>query len=141
VRYWNGAYYHVQEVIKGGELVVSAVRKAGPASAPADADAALRTARKRLTFELGETLSFGSYLRARKGEAPAGMFDPHAHHILFKKGLSGQEDLVERGQDLLWRYDIDPVLGLENLVWAPRSVAAQHGKAALQAVVDAGRLT
>ena len=63
--------------------------------------------------------------------------DPHAHHILFKKGLGpAQQRLVSEGQEILWRHNLDPIGGLENLVWAPMRVKRQHGIDALQNVVD-----
>ena len=34
------------------------------------------------------------------------------------------------------RYDIDPILGTENLVWAPMRVSGQHGLDALQYAVN-----
>jgi uncharacterized NAD(P)/FAD-binding protein YdhS len=65
------------------------------------------------------------------------MVDPHAHHILFKKGLgAAQQALVEEGQALLRRFDIDPIFGIENLAWAPNRVAKQHSIETLQKVVD-----
>ena len=80
---------------------------------------------------------FGSYLRKMAGPSPVGMFDPHAHHILFKEGNGvAQKALVQEGQALLRRYDIDPIYGLENLTWAPNRVSAQHDVVALRNVVD-----
>lgn len=65
------------------------------------------------------------------------MVDPHAHHILFKEGHGdAQKALVKEGQELLRRYNIDPIMGKENLVWAPNRVQGQHGIEALQNVVN-----
>ncbi|WP_419960704.1 hypothetical protein [Psychrobacillus sp. BM2] len=65
------------------------------------------------------------------------MYDPHAHHIVFKKGNGvSQKELVKEGQEILKEYDIDPILGLKNLVWAPNRVKGQHGIEALSNVVD-----
>ncbi|MED1559349.1 AHH domain-containing protein [Bacillus paramycoides] len=51
------------------------------------------------------------------------MKNPHAHHILFEKGLNQkQQKLVREGQGILRRYGIDPIIGEENLVWAPNAV-------------------
>ena len=36
----------------------------------------------------------------------------------------------------LWRYQIDPVLGLEILVWAPNRVKGQHSTEVLLEVVE-----
>jgi hypothetical protein len=65
------------------------------------------------------------------------MLWPHAHHILPKQGFGEtQQQLVREGQLLLRRYDIDPIFGIENLVWAPNRIAGQHDTAALRNVVD-----
>lgn len=54
------------------------------------------------------------------------MYDSHAHHILFKKGLGQkQKVLVQEGQGILRGYGIDPIIGEENLVWAPNAVIGQ----------------
>jgi hypothetical protein len=37
---------------------------------------------------------------------------------------------------LLRRYDIDPIFGVKNLVWAPNRIAGQYDTAALRNVVD-----
>ncbi|CAH0155846.1 hypothetical protein [Peribacillus simplex] len=66
------------------------------------------------------------------------MIDPHAHHILFKKGLGQkQKELVAEGQEILKRYGIESIIGEENLlVWAPNRIAGQHGIDRLQHIVD-----
>ncbi|NBU17324.1 MAG: hypothetical protein EBS48_10020, partial [Actinobacteria bacterium] len=72
---------------------------------------------------------------ARKvlGEAPEGMKDPHLHHILFKLGLGAkQRELVIDGQRILRSIGIDPIHGVENLVWAPWRVKGQHSIDALR---------
>ena len=46
---------------------------------------------------------------------------PHAHHALYKNW----HEMVEEAQDILWEYDIDPFVGLENLCWAP-NIKGQH---------------
>jgi hypothetical protein len=70
------------------------------------------------------------------GEAPEGMIKPHGHHILFKSGIGGyQQRLVVIGQRILWRVGIDPIYGLQNLVWAP-NVAGQHTAESLIPVVQ-----
>ena len=80
---------------------------------------------------------FGAYLRNLIGAAPSGMIDPHAHHILFKTGNgAGQRALVREGQALLRRYNIDPIYGAENRVWAPNRIRGQHDITALRHVVD-----
>lgn len=81
--------------------------------------------------------SFRTLLREKVGDPPVGMPDPHAHHILYRKGLgSGQQALVLVGQAILEKHGIDPVYGVENLVWAPMRVVGQHGIEALQNVLD-----
>jgi hypothetical protein len=60
-----------------------------------------------------------------------------AHHILFKEGLSpDQEVLAAEGQAILKEAGIDPIFGLENLIWAPWRVDGQHHIDTLQQVVD-----
>ncbi|MFE4352047.1 T7SS effector LXG polymorphic toxin [Peribacillus butanolivorans] len=93
-----------------------------------------------ITKEYNEALikiDFGKYLRGLVGEPPTAMIDPHAHHIIFKKGLGQkQQDLVAEGQEILKRYGIEPIIGEENLVWAPNRIAGQHGIERLQHIVD-----
>ncbi len=80
---------------------------------------------------------FGKHLRELIGDPPKGMVDPHAHHILFKKGLGpAQQALVEEGQAILRKVGIDPIYGKDNLIWAPWRVAEQHGIESLTKVVD-----
>jgi hypothetical protein len=47
-----------------------------------------------------------------------------------------QKALVREGQALLRRYDIDPIFGKENLVWAPNRIQGQHDIHALRYVVE-----
>lgn len=66
------------------------------------------------------------------------MVNPHAHHILYKKGNgAAQQKLVEEGQAILRKHGIDPIYGKENLVWAPMKIAEQHGPDSLKEIVDA----
>ncbi len=44
--------------------------------------------------------------------------------------------MSKRGQKILRKYGIDPVIGIENLVWAPNATG-QHVTANLKKVVDA----
>nr|WP_256371031.1 T7SS effector LXG polymorphic toxin [Psychrobacillus sp. OK028] len=97
-------------------------------------------------FELGITkvydealikIDFGKYLRGLIGNPPTAMINPHAHHILFKKGLGQkQQELVREGQEILRRYGVDPIIGKENLVWAPNAVIGQHSLDTLEEVVN-----
>ncbi|MFZ5988767.1 MAG: hypothetical protein ACOYWZ_16810 [Bacillota bacterium] len=85
----------------------------------------------------GRRVNFGEHLRSLIGDPPSGMIDPHAHHILFKEGHGAtQKALVKEGQALLRRYNIDPIMGKENLVWAPNRIKGQHNTDALRNVVD-----
>ena len=57
-----------------------------------------------------------------KSSEPPGMEDPHIHHILSLNGRTGYERrLVREGQAILSGepYNLDPIVGVENLVWAP----------------------
>ncbi len=84
-----------------------------------------------------KNIDFGDYLRTFAGDAPEGMQNPHAHHILFKTGNGPkQQALVEKGQAILRKYGIDPVVGHENLVWAPNGIPGQHAGPALERVVN-----
>ncbi|WP_234998536.1 AHH domain-containing protein [Salirhabdus sp. Marseille-P4669] len=93
-----------------------------------------------ITKEYDEVLikmDFGKYLRGLIGNPPTDMINPHAHHILFKKGLGQkQQELVREGQEILRRYGIDPIIGEENLVWAPNAIVGQHSLDALEEVVN-----
>ena len=65
------------------------------------------------------------------------MPNPHAHHILFKKGLGeAQQMLVREGQDLLRKVGIDPLFGEEVLYWAPNGVKDQHSHSTLLSLIE-----
>ncbi|KWW21754.1 hypothetical protein AS888_04425 [Peribacillus simplex] len=93
-----------------------------------------------ITKEYNEALikiDFGKYLRGLIGAPPDAMVNPHAHHILFKKGLGQkQQEMVLEGQEILRSYGVDPIIGKENLVWAPNAVIGQHSLDALEEVVN-----
>lgn len=93
-----------------------------------------------ITKEYDEALikiDFGKYLRGLIGDPPTAMINPYAHHILFKKGLGQkQQELVLEGQEILRRYGVNPIIGKENLVWAPNAVIGQHSLDALEEVVN-----
>jgi len=77
------------------------------------------------------------YLTGIKGAAPSDMPNPHAHHILFKKGLGEvQQMLVREGQDLLRKVGIDPLFGEEVLYWAPNGVKDQHSHETLLPLIE-----
>lgn len=84
-----------------------------------------------------DTFDFGKHLKGLSGQPPKDMPDPHAHHILFKKGLGAkQQALVKEGQAILRKHDIDPIYGKENLTWAPNRVKDQHSITSLKPLVD-----
>jgi hypothetical protein len=75
----------------------------------------------------GIDISYGTVMKRMGFPTPKDMYDPHAHHILYKKGRGpAQQRLVREGQKILREYGIDPFFGKENLVWAPNRVAGQH---------------
>jgi hypothetical protein len=77
------------------------------------------------------------YLTGIKGAAPVDMPNPHAHHILFEKGLGeAQQLLVREGQDLLRKVGIDPLFGEEVLYWAPNGVKDQHSGTTLLSLLE-----
>ena len=54
---------------------------------------------------------YNKILRGYIGGPPAGMKNPHAHHILYKKGRgAAQQALAQEGQDILIKHGIDPIL-------------------------------
>ncbi len=68
--------------------------------------------------------------------APKTMPRPHEHHILYKKGIGkSQQELVQEGQVILRKYDIDPIKGGENLIQAP-NIKGQHTIGNLDEVVQ-----
>jgi hypothetical protein len=80
---------------------------------------------------------YGKHLRSIKGNPPPDMYDPHAHHVLYKKGRGvEQQELVEEGQQILRNAGIDPLFGPENLVWAPNRVSGQHTVQDARDIVD-----
>lgn len=89
----------------------------------------------KLAKEL-KKIDFGAYLRSKIGRPSAGMANAHAHHVLFKSGLSlAQKKLIAEGMEILEAHGIDVIKGLDNLVWAP-NITGQHALPALQKVVD-----
>ena len=68
------------------------------------------------------------------GPKPSGMIGAHRHHILQLNGRAGvHRTLVREGQDILRSHNIDPVQGIENLVWAPNK---GHTTAATRSLVE-----
>jgi len=56
---------------------------------------------------------------------------PHAHHALYKNW----NEMVKEAQDILWEYDIDPFVGLENLCWAP-NIKGQHSTKHVKDIIE-----
>ena len=80
-------------------------------------------------------------LLAEQGPPPAGMANPHAHHILSQVGIGpAQQALVREGKRILEDHGIDPLHGPENLTWAP-NVAGQHTLGNLEALMEQLRET
>ncbi|WP_299009180.1 RHS repeat-associated core domain-containing protein [uncultured Shewanella sp.] len=82
--------------------------------------------------------SWGNLLRKLGGgEPPAGMNNPHAHHIVFKKGRGKKmKAYLEDSKRILEKYDIDWYKGKENFVWAPNK---NHSTDAARVVNEALR--
>ncbi|SFU98193.1 hypothetical protein, partial [Butyrivibrio sp. INlla21] len=82
-------------------------------------------------------INFGEYLKNMEGPPPEDMFNPHAHHIVFKNGNGAvQQELVKQGQAVLREYGIDPILAEEVLTWAPNGIPGQHSVEPLREVVE-----
>ena len=47
-----------------------------------------------------------------------------------------KKSLICEEQELLRRFGIDPIMGKENLIWAPMRVKGQHGFDGLENVVN-----
>jgi RHS repeat-associated protein len=85
-----------------------------------------------------ESFNWKAHLEESTGtKAPTGIPDPHAHHVLPKRGRPVQRALVQEGQEILRRRGgIDPIFGTQNLTWAPNRVPGQHSTAAIRSVVE-----
>ncbi|WP_244625401.1 hypothetical protein [Macrococcoides canis] len=80
--------------------------------------------------------NYGNYLRKERDNPPSWKKQYHAHHILFKRGFgSYQKELVNKGQEILRVYNIDPIKGLESIVWAP-NIKGLHCTENLEKLVD-----
>ncbi|KPW41173.1 YD repeat-containing protein [Pseudomonas syringae pv. apii] len=68
-----------------------------------------------------DNVKWGNYLRKiGGGVAPAGMRNPHAHHIVFKEGNGKlMKAYISKSKTILEKHDIDWYKGKENLIWAP----------------------
>lgn len=91
---------------------------------------------REAAMEIIDGFKWGEYLKSLIGDPSSDMLRPHAHHILFKDGLGpAQKELVKEGQEILFSYGMDPIKGVENLVWAPNK-AGQHTLANLEHIVS-----
>ncbi|NLL05369.1 MAG: hypothetical protein GX270_06180 [Clostridiaceae bacterium] len=91
---------------------------------------------REAAMEIIDGFKWGEYLKSLIGDPSSDMLRPHAHHILFKDGLGpAQKELVKEGQEILFSYGLDPIKGVENLVWAPNK-AGQHTLANLEHIVS-----
>lgn len=66
-----------------------------------------------------KNFNWGAYLKKLIGLPPKWMKNPHAHHIVFKKGRGAMVKYVNRSKAILEKHGIDWLKGKENLVWAP----------------------
>jgi hypothetical protein len=81
-----------------------------------------------------KNFKWGEYLKKIKGPAPPGMINPHAHHIVFKKGRGAMIKYLKKSKAILEKHGIDWLKGKENLVWAPNK---NHTKKAAKYVSEA----
>ncbi|MFA0978944.1 RHS repeat-associated core domain-containing protein, partial [Pseudomonas ficuserectae] len=84
----------------------------------------------------GDNVKWGNHLRKiGGGAAPAGMRNPHAHHIVFKEGRGKlMKAYLSKSKAILEKHDIDWYKGKENLIWAPNK---GHTTANAKKVYDA----
>ena len=84
------------------------------------------------------SIDYNKLLKSYIGDPPKEMYDPHAHHILYKlgRGAEQQKKVQEAQRILVEIYDIDPIKGKEMMCWASNRVLGQHGKEALDAVYN-----
>jgi Protein of unknown function (DUF1557). len=66
-----------------------------------------------------KNFNWGKYLRGLIGDPPKWMLNPHAHHIVFKKGRGAMVKYLNRSKAILEKHNINWLKGKENLVWAP----------------------
>ncbi len=61
------------------------------------------------------------------------MKNPHALHIVYKKGSENLRQLVESAQEIILSVKIDPIISPENLILAPNT---GHSYDNLKPIVD-----
>ncbi|MFK6999564.1 AHH domain-containing protein [Flavobacterium oreochromis] len=66
-----------------------------------------------------KNFNWGAYLKKLIGPPPKWMINPHAHHIVFKKGRGAMVKYLDKSKAILEKHGIDWLKGKENLVWAP----------------------
>ena len=81
-----------------------------------------------------KNFKWGNYLKSLIGPPPPGMVNPHAHHIVFKKGRGSMVKYLDKSKAILEKHGIDWLKGVENLVWAPNK---NHSKQAAKKVSQA----
>lgn len=88
-----------------------------------------------------KNFDWGAYLRKLKGPPPAGMVNPHAHHVVFKKGRGAMVKYLDKSKTILEKHEIDWLKGKENLVWAPnKNHSLQAAKRVSEALEKADKL-
>ena len=66
-----------------------------------------------------KNFKWGEYLKKLIGPPPKWMINPHAHHIVFKKGRGAMKKYLKKSKSILEKHGIDWLKGKDNLVWAP----------------------
>ena len=79
------------------------------------------------SYEDINAIDYNALATSYFGDPPTDMYDPHAHHIVYKVGNgAAQKEISANLQGILVDYDIDPIQGKEVLGWAPNRVKDQH---------------
>jgi Pretoxin HINT domain/Domain of unknown function (DUF4280)/A nuclease family of the HNH/ENDO VII superfamily with conserved AHH len=88
-----------------------------------------------------KNFDWGGYLKKLVGPPPPGMINPHAHHIVFKKGRGAMIKYLDKSKAVLDKHGIDWLKGKENLVWAPnKNHSTQVAKQVSEALEKADKL-
>ncbi len=91
------------------------------------------------TDALGKTKPVNS---ANPGKWPGTTSDIHAHHIVMRVGQGPEaQKAVQKSQEILRKYGINPFFGKENLVWAPNwNHTTEYANAVLDALEKADKI-
>ncbi|OOB79423.1 MAG: hypothetical protein BEN19_07585 [Epulopiscium sp. Nuni2H_MBin003] len=92
-------------------------------------------------YETMIKINFGAYLdnlqknnlHINKEISKIELKNPHAHHIVYKKGSENLRQLVESAQEIILSVKIDPIISPENLILAPNT---GHSYDNLKPIVD-----